>query len=414
MPPVQTSSPTAAELRRPRVVFFVNGIFSEGVGGGDVYFYQMARAVIDAGYPVHFFGGHVFKLFLEKNHLPLNLTLTDSGPGKLGDVTALSGQFRLLWDFGRRLCGALRHLDEVKPDDIVYAVSDYWFDAIPLIRCRARKKILYLGMTAPTFGQILFKGRADVTSIRLPSLYYWMSQQLSLRWFRRVPGGIVTYSHPDIRDYALKFGYRESDLIYVPNGSDAAAADRVPEQPKRFDLAWMGRVHPQKGIDDLLAMLTWLKKQLPDFRAMIIGKSQDALEPRVRELGLAENVTFSGLVSEEEKFRLLKSSRVFVMPSHYESWGIVVGEALVSSVPVVAYKLDCYPPVFGDAVRYVKCFDREEFQRMVEDEIRRQRAGQNYLARMDLAGLKKQLSWATAQKNFCELLIHLEEQRQNR
>jgi glycosyltransferase involved in cell wall biosynthesis len=396
-----------AQNGKPRVVFFVNGIFAESVGGGDIYFYYMARAVIDAGYPVHFFGGHVLKKFLEKNNLPLNLTLTDDGPGKLGDVSSLSGQFRLLCDFWRRVAGSLSRLDEVKPDDIAYTVSDYWFDAIPLVCCSAREKVLYLGMTAPSLGQILLQSRGDVTSTRLPSLYYWMSQQLSLRWFRHSPGGTLTYSHPEIRDYALRFGFRPSALFFVPNGSDAAAADRVPDQPKKFDVAWLGRVHPQKGIDDLIATLVWLKKQMPDFRAIIIGKSKDALEPKIRDLGLAENVAFSGLVSDEEKFRLLKSSRVFLMPSHYESWGIVVGEALAAGVPVVAYDLDCYRPVFGDAVRYVKCYDVESFKKMAEDEVRLQRQGQNYLSKLDLPALKKSMDWSVSQANFVELMDRL-------
>jgi glycosyltransferase involved in cell wall biosynthesis len=403
--PATTPTPDAAKSTTlPRVVFFVNGIFGDGVGGGDIYFQHMARAVIGDGHPIHFFGGHALKTFLEKQKLPLNLTLTDSSPGKLGDVSSLAGQFRLLWDFGRRLRRTFPQLDEVKPEDIAYTVSDYWFDTIPLIRCRAKTKILYLGMTAPTLGEIITKGRADVTGVRLPSLYYWMSQQLSLRWFRRVPGGIVTYSHPAIRDYALKFGYSESRLWYVPNGSDAEAADLVPDQAKQFDVVWAGRVHPQKGVDDLLTSFQWLKQQLPDFRAVIIGKSKDALEPVVRQMGLAENITFSGLVSEEEKFRLLKRSRVFAMPSRYESWGIVVGEALVSGVPVVAYKLDCYPGVFGDAVRYVKPFDVEEFKRTLETEVRRQRSGENYLSKLNLPEMKQRLSWATARECFVRLL----------
>jgi len=389
------------------LVCFVNGIFGDGIGGGDIYFYHMARAALDAGHPIWFFGGHAFKRYLEKQNLPQNLTLTDNGPVELGNVSKFSGQIRLLGDFRRRLRGALSRLENVKHDDIAYAMSDYWFDTIPLTRCSARVKILYLGMMAPTFSEIVFKQRADVTISRLPSLYYWLSQQSSLRRFLHVDGGFVTYSHPEMRDYLLRFGYDESRLTYVPNGSDVAAADRVPPQSKQFDLAWTGRVHPQKGVDDLLATMAWLKQRLPDFRAVIIGKSKDALEPKVRSMGLAENVVFSGLVSEEEKFRLLKSSRVFAMPSRYESWGIVIGESLVSGVPVVAYKLGCYPSVFGDAVRYVRPFDLEEFKQAVEDEIRRQRAGQNYLASMDLAGLKQQLSWETGRKNFSDLLARV-------
>jgi len=403
IPAARSRTPT-----HPRLVCFVNGIFGEGIGGGDIYFYFMARAALDAGYPIHFFGGHAFQRYLEKQSLPLNLTLTDSSVGNLGDVGTLSGQFRLLRDFGRRVRGTLPRLGEVKPDDIAYAASDYWFDAIPLIRCRARRKILYLGMTAPTFGQIVFRHRADVTSVRLPSFYYWMSQQFSLRWFRRCRGGIITYSHPEIRNYLKRFGYAESDLRYVPNGSDVASADRVPSQPKQFDVAWMGRVHPQKGIDDLLTTLAWLKQQLPDFRAVIIGKSRDRLEPVIGRMKLQENVTFSGLVSEEEKFRLLKRSRVFVMPSHYESWGIVVGEALACGVPVVAYELDAYRPVFWDLLHYVKPFEIETFKRAVATEIEASRAE---VARLDaalLARFKRESSWVTAKTRFLEVLRELE------
>jgi glycosyltransferase involved in cell wall biosynthesis len=217
-------------------------------------------------------------------------------------------------------------------------------------------------------------------------------------------GGLVTYSHPEMKAYLLQLGYRESGLGYVPNGSDVEAADRVPGQPKRFDVVWTGRVHPQKGIDDLLATLAWLKERLPDFRAIIIGKNKEALEPTVRGMGLQANVTFSGMVSEEEKFRLLKASRVFVMPSRYESWGIVVGEALAAGVPVVAYELACYRPVFGDFVRYVQPFDAAAFRQAVEAEVQNQRAEQEPFAGLDLAGLKRRLSWTTAQRHFCEVI----------
>ena len=397
----------AGSSRRPRVVFFVNGIFSEQIGGGDIFFAYIARAALEAGYPVHFFGGHALKRYLEREGLPLNLTLTDNAMAKLGDVGRVSGQLRLLLDFGRRFARTMRLLSEVQPDDIAYGVSEYWFDTIPVMRCRARCKAFHLGMMAPRLREVIFKSRADVTTLRLPAFYFWLSQQFSGRLFRFCRGSVITYPHPEIKNYLMKFGHPESALWYIPNGSDAALADRVPPQPKQFDLVWMGRVHPQKGIDDLRATFTWLKQQMPDFRAVVIGKSQDKLEPVVNRMGLQPNVTFSGLVSEEEKFRLLKSSRVFVMPSRYESWGIVVGEALASGVPVVAYDLPCYRPVFGDFVRYVKCFDSDSFKRAVEDEIRRQRAGHNYLAGMDPTELKRAMDWSTAQKSFLSLLRKL-------
>src|SRR6185369_12377514 len=186
-PPPESSSTFASP--RPRLVCFVNGIFADGVGGGDVYFSYITKAVLKAGYPIHFFGGHATKRYLERQGFPPNLTFTDSGVGQLGDVNTLGGQFRLLLDFGRRLFGSLRRLNEVRPNDLAYAMSDYWFDTLPLMRCRARAKILYLGMIAPTLSQVLRKTRADVAASRLASLYYWTSQQFSLRFFRLCANG---------------------------------------------------------------------------------------------------------------------------------------------------------------------------------------------------------------------------------
>ena len=73
-------------------------------------------------------------------------------------------------------------------------------------------------------------------------------------------------------------------------------------------------------------------------------------------------------------------------------------------MPVVAYELGCYRPVFGEFIRYIKPFDTEAFKRGVEQEVALQRKGQNYLTKMNLAELKQKLSWKAAQQSFCSLL----------
>ncbi|NJM56131.1 MAG: glycosyltransferase family 4 protein, partial [Verrucomicrobiae bacterium] len=365
----------AAPQPRRRVACFVNGIYSNQIGGGDTYFFHIARAIIESGHPVHFLGGHAFREFLVKKDLPVNLTLTDGGKWRFGTASTLGEQLRLLVDFARRLWGTLLRLGTVERADIAYGMSDFWFDAIPLTFCRAHAKVMYLGMMAPTLRQVIFRTRPDVPASRLASLYYWASQQLAWRLFRLCRNAIATYSHPEMKDYLLRFGYREEQLALVPNGMDVSVAERVPEQPKEYDVVWTGRVHPQKGIEDLLATLAHLTARIEGFRAVIIGNSRAVLEPRVKDMGLERHVTFTGIVTEEEKFRVIKSSRLFLMPSRYESWGIVVGEALASGVPVLAYDLSCYRPVFGDLVRYVECFNLPQFQAAAEDAVRNARSG---------------------------------------
>jgi glycosyltransferase involved in cell wall biosynthesis len=399
-----TAEATSNTPRPKRLVCIVNGIYSTQLGGGDIYFSYIARAAIEAGYKLHCFGGHAFKEYLERMEIPATITLTDSRKENFGSVASLQDQARLLWDFAKRCWNSLWTLDVIQPEDCVYAMSDYWFDSIPLMLCRARSKIMYLGMMAPTLREVITRGRADVTASRLNSLYYWASQQFSVRLFRFSKRKMFTYGHPEMRAYLKRFGYRDDELADCSNGMDVEAADRVPERPKQFDIAWTGRVHPQKGIDDLLATIPAMVERFPDFRAMIIGKSKDVLAPKIEAMGLSKHVTFSGLVSEDEKFRLLKASRLFVMPSRYESWGIVIGEALAAGVPVVGYDLTCYRPVFGDFVRYVRCFDRNEWLRAVEQTVAELRTGKNYFDAMPLNELKQSLSWKRMQQSFQAVL----------
>ena len=120
-----------------KIYFFANGIFSDLVSGGDIHFFHMAQAAMDAGCTVHFFGGHALEKQLRARFEKFALTLTDGAQAKPFDANSFFGQLRLLFDYGRRLFGSLRQLTKIQKDEIAYAVSDYWFDVWPLVLCKA-------------------------------------------------------------------------------------------------------------------------------------------------------------------------------------------------------------------------------------------------------------------------------------
>jgi len=324
------------------------------------------------------------------------------------DFGTLGGQLSLLVDYARRLRGTLPRLAEIQPEDVVYSATDFWWDILPALRSRALRKIMYLGMDCPTFAEILFKSRPDVKTIRLPSLHYWLTQQMALRLFRHCRRKRLIYTHDNQKPRLLKMGYREEDLFFVSNGVDLKQPAAVPEQEKVYDAAWVGRVHKQKGIEDLIATLGYLSGEIKNFRAIMVGDLKEMLAPQIAAAGLADRVEFSGYVSEAEKFRLLKSARVFLMPSKYESWGIVVGEALATGLPVVAYELDAYRPVFGDLLRYVPAFDLQAFQRAAADEIQKARAGQKSLDAAKLARFIHENSWEALGQRFLQAVRSLD------
>jgi glycosyltransferase involved in cell wall biosynthesis len=394
-----------------KIHFITNGVFSTSIAGGDIHFFKMAEGAAAAGWRINYFGGHALAEVVRNLHAPGEVMLTDTHPMPKMNSASLRGQLTLFGDFFKRYRRTLAQLDSIGPDDFVYAVSDYWFDVLPAVRAAARNKMMVLHMEAPSLGQIVQRSRPDVDPARLASLHYWASQEYSLRRFVRAPRRVDTpdkrrvfFLHPAMRARLLGLGCRPEEITCLSYGLDVRQADSVPEQTKSYDVVWIGRVHRQKGIEDLLDALVYLAKRFENFRAIFIGNLREALRPRVEALGLGKHVEFSGFVSEEEKIRLFKASRLFLMPSRHEGSPRVIGESIVCGVPVLAYDIPNYRPLFGDLVRYVPPFDLAAFERAAERELTTLRQGENYLARMNLDEFKRENSWETTQAKFLAAL----------
>ena len=397
-----------------RLHLITNGVFTTSIAGGDIHFLKLAEGAARAGYELNFFGGQALQEVVAQHQLPGTVTLTDQARMPKVDQGALSGQIAMFRDFHGRYRETLRQLQRVESGDYVYAVSDYWFDVLPAVISRARRKLMVLHMEAPGLGQILTRSRPDVDPKRLASLHYWASQAYSLRRFcgsaRRGEPPVrrhLLYLHPLMQPRLRRLGLEERDMTLVSYGLEVAPTDAVPPQERVYDVVWIGRVHRQKGIDDLLATLQFLAARLPGFRAVFIGNLRDALAPAMAGRGLEKHVEFSGFVSESEKIRLFKASRCFLMPSRHEGSPRVIGESLIAGTPVVAYEIPNYRPLFGNFARYAPSFDLAAFQQLAETEIRSMRAGENYLDRMDLTTFKQQNRWETTQAKFLEVLSEL-------
>lgn len=396
------------KLAKPRLVFMANSMYSNLVSGGDNHTLHMAVTAIREEYPVHFFGGHAMKAELERRQIPATITLTDKKMMSPRNFDMLSSQILLFADYLVRLWGTLRQLSRIQPEDVVYSNSEFWWDALPTIACGSRRKLMFLGMDCPNLKEILYRSRPDIKSIRLPSLHYWMSQMSTLRLFRHCREKRMLYVHPNQKARLTRMGYRQSELFHISSGVDLTQSLKTPEMVKIYDVIWMGRAHHQKGMNDLLATLDFLAAQIEGFRAVIVGNVKDSMQPHIQILGLEKNVHFAGFVSEEEKFRLMKSSRVFLMPSRYESWGTVIAEALASGLPVVAYELDAYRPIFGNLLYYIKPFDANAFKKAAMDLVQKSRKSVQLLDQMQLAKFCQETTWTAAGGRFLNALRSLE------
>ena len=140
-------------------------------------------------------------------------------------------------------------------------------------------------------------------------------------------------------------------MVSIPCGIDTDLfAPRDPAESRRalgIDeerpvLLWVGRLEKLKGVDILIDAVAELDE--PDILLLVVGGEQghelrDELEAQADAAGLDGRVRFSGAVPHEELPAWYSAADVCVVPSYYESFGLVAVEAMACGTPVVASRV---------------------------------------------------------------------------
>lgn len=157
----------------------------------------------------------------------------------------------------------------------------------------------------------------------------------------RLPDSIVAISNKT-RDDLVRCKIKPERIHVIPVGIDLERIERIPPSPSGADVLFAGRLIYEKRIDLLLHAIALVKAELPTISCMIIGDGPErrTLEDLARRLGLGKNVTFTGFVDQDGLIAYMKSSRVFVLPSEREGFGLVIIEANACKLPVVSIRHD--------------------------------------------------------------------------
>jgi len=136
---------------------------------------------------------------------------------------------------------------------------------------------------------------------------------------------------------ALRLGHTAT---LIPNGADLPTDASLPETATRSGprkAVFLGRLHPVKGLP--LALEAWKAVRPDGWVFEIAGPDEDSyravLQDQITMLALQDCVRLIGTVDGEAKTELLHAADLFVLPSHSESFGMVVAEALAHSLPVL-------------------------------------------------------------------------------
>jgi D-inositol-3-phosphate glycosyltransferase len=106
-------------------------------------------------------------------------------------------------------------------------------------------------------------------------------------------------------------------------------------------LLFVGRIDPLKGIDQLLKAMPLLKNY-ESLRLIVVGGDENSraeleeLQKLSTELNIRDSVTFQGLIKQDQLLYFYSAADVCILPSYYESFGLVPLESLACGTPVVA------------------------------------------------------------------------------
>ncbi|MEE4948192.1 glycosyltransferase [Pseudomonas alliivorans] len=123
-------------------------------------------------------------------------------------------------------------------------------------------------------------------------------------------------------------------------GSQFSAEDARVElglSPSAWIVGNVGRLHPDKDQATLLRGFALALPSLPENSQLVIlgkGRLEESLKELARELGIGANVLFLGQVADARRY--FKAFDVFALSSDHEPFGMVLLEAMVAGVPVVA------------------------------------------------------------------------------
>jgi glycosyltransferase involved in cell wall biosynthesis len=193
-------------------------------------------------------------------------------------------------------------------------------------------------------------------------LPFFVFEMIGVRLHRR----FITVSD-DMREQ-IRAANHLADVTVVPNG---VADPHLPPGLRRGDdIVYLGRLEiAQKGIDLLLSAFARIAART-DGDLVIAGDGPDrrAIEKSAAGLGIAHRVRFAGRVEGPRKFGMLAQARLVVMPSRFETFGIVAVEALAAGTPVVAFDIPCLRAVVPpDCGRLVPAFDTARLAEAVLD-----------------------------------------------
>ncbi|NYB26607.1 MAG: glycosyltransferase family 4 protein [Methanobacteriaceae archaeon] len=305
-----------------KIAFIYDAVYPWIKGGAEKRIYQLAKGLADKGHEVHWYG--------------------------VGWWWPESGKKDMEMD-GIKLHGVCKPM-ELYGDDKRSIKEAIYFALMILFKLRAGRYDIIDCQGFPFFscftvGFNSFFGRSTLV-LTLHEVWndYWYEYlgkagffgKLTEKLMVRLTDKIITVSDKT-KDDLRKIKSSEKAVV-IPNGIDLAEINQIKPSPAKSDIIFVGRLIKEKKADLLIKSLVRIKDNFPDVKCTIIGEGpeKENLEKLSDQSGLKDDVSFTGFLEDyQDVIAHMKSSKVLVLPSVREGFGMVVLEANACGLPVV-------------------------------------------------------------------------------
>ncbi len=160
---------------------------------------------------------------------------------------------------------------------------------------------------------------------------------------------IIAPTEKEKEELILHYGASPARISVIPCGVNLELFQPVDKEMAKQELGFgddkiilfVGRVEPLKGIEQLLKTMPYLQNS-QGTKLVLIGGDENSqyemerLQRLSRDLHIEDSVTFLGSIKQERLPYFYSAADVCVIPSYYESFGLVTLESLACGTPVVA------------------------------------------------------------------------------
>lgn len=198
--------------------------------------------------------------------------------------------------------------------------------------------------------QYTFHNNTPRMSVRIDVRLSRAIQRFALRRARL----LISPSRAHAQEIARELHYDPTSLEVVPNCIDLAeipSGDQVTRDGRT--VLFVGRLERVKGISLFLKAAKLVVQECPNTRFLVAGANHPTMPPAeieelIQSCSLQNHVEQLGYLPRHDLIPLYQQASVCVVPSYYESFGLVALEAMACGVPVVAARAGGLPEVIED------------------------------------------------------------------